>query len=157
MNRISLLLISLIFTMTLISARTIQGYVVSASDTTAVVGANCRLMSEGKFITGTNADAQGEFILETELKSALDLEISMTGFSSTNILIDPGSKNLNVGVIFLDEGITLDEVTITGNSVVNSKGRTIIYPSGADVQASVTSISLFQKLLETSTFIIILH
>ena len=146
MNRISLLLLSLIFALPLINARTIQGYVVSASDTTAVVGANCRLMSEGKFITGTNADAQGEFILETELKSALDLEISMTGFSSTNILIDPGSKNLNVGVIFLDEGITLDEVTITGNSVVNSKGRTIIYPSGADVKASATSISLFQKL-----------
>ena len=146
MNRISLLLISLIFTMTLISARTIQGYVVSASDTTAVVGANCRLMSEGKLITGTNADAQGEFILETELKSALDLEISMTGFSSTNILIDPGSKNLNVGVIFLDEGTTLNEITVTGNSVINSKGRTIIYPSGADVKSSATSISLFQKL-----------
>ena len=93
MNRISLLLISLIFTMPLLKARTIQGYVVSASDTTAVVGANCRLMSEGKLITGTNANTQGEFILETELKSALDLEISMTGFSSTYILMDPGSHN----------------------------------------------------------------
>ena len=146
MNRISLLLISLIFTMPLLNARTIQGYAVSASDTTAVVGANCRLMSEGKFITGTNVNAEGEFILETDMKSALDLEISMTGFSSTNILIDPGSKNLNVGVIFLDEGTTLNEVTVTGNSVINSKGRTIIYPSGADVKASATSISLFQKL-----------
>ena len=146
MNRISLLLISLIFTLPLLNARTIQGYVVSASDTTAVVGANCRLMSEGKFITGTNVNAEGEFILETDLKSALDLEISRTGFSSTNILIDPGSKNLNVGVIFLDEGTTLNEITVTGNSVVNSKGRTIIYPSGSDVKASATSISLFQKL-----------
>ena len=146
MNRTCLFLILLIFSMSWLNARTIQGYVVSSSDTTAVVGANCRLISDGKLISGTNVNSKGEFILETDLKSALNLEISMTGFSSTNILIEPGSKNLNVGLIFLDEGTTLNEVTVTGNPVITSKGRTIIYPSGADVKASATSISLFQKL-----------
>ena len=147
MNRISLLLLLLIFSLPLIKARTIQGYVVSASNSTAVVGASCRLMSDGKLIAGTNVNTEGEFLLETDLKTPLELGISMTGYSSTKILIESGSKNLNLGLIFLDEGTMLNEVTVTGNSVVHSKGRTIIYPSGADVKSSETSISLFQKLL----------
>ena len=146
MIRICLLFLSLICSLPVLNARTIQGVVLSSSDSTAVNGADCRLMSDGKFITGTNVNEQGEFILETDLKSALDLEISMTGFSSINILIESGTKNLNVGIIFLDESTVLNELTVTGNSVVNSKGRTIVYPSGSDVRASATSIGLFQKL-----------
>lgn len=70
----------------------------------------------------------------------------MTGFSPTNIIIEPGSKNMNIGVVYLDEGVMLDEVQVSGNTVVNKNGRTIVYPSSADVKASATSISLFQKL-----------
>jgi hypothetical protein len=103
-------------------------------------------MSDGKLITGTSTNTNGVFALETEVKSVLNLEISMTGFSLTNIIIESGSKNLNLGTIYLDDGVTLNEVTVTGNSVINSKGRTIIYPSSSDLKASATSISLFQKL-----------
>lgn len=118
----------------------------ASGDSTAVIGANCRLMCDGKPVTGTTADADGGFSLETVEKSGLSLEISMTGFSSTDIIIESGSRNLDLGTIYLDNGVTLDEVTVTANTVVNSKGRTIVYPSSADVKASATSISLFQKL-----------
>lgn len=129
-----------------INARTIQGVVLSSNDSTAVAGATCRLMSEGKLITGATADADGAFLLETNLKTSLNLEVSMTGYSSTDVIIDAGSKNVNIGTIYLDQGVTLDEVTVTGNQVVHSKGRTIVYPSSSDVRASSTSVSLFQKL-----------
>lgn len=129
-----------------INARTIQGVVLSSNDSTAVAGATCRLMSEGKLITGATADADGAFLLETNLRTSLNLEVSMTGFSSTDVIIDAGSKNVNIGTIYLDQGVTLDEVTVTGNQVVHSKGRTIVYPSSSDVRASSTSVSLFQKL-----------
>ncbi|MDE6286337.1 MAG: hypothetical protein K2L99_05020, partial [Muribaculaceae bacterium] len=43
-------------------------------------------------------------------------------------------------------GIALNEVTVTGNTVIHSNGRTIVYPAAADVKASSTSISLFTKL-----------
>lgn len=118
----------------------------SSNDSTAVVGATCRLMSEGKLITGAAADVDGAFLLESNLKTSLNLEVSMTGFSSTDVIIDAGSKNVNIGTIYLDQGVTLDEVTVTGNQVVHSKGRTIVYPSSSDVRASSTSVSLFQKL-----------
>ncbi len=129
-----------------INARTIQGHVLSSNDSTAVAGATCRLISEGKLITGVAADAVGAFLLETNLKTSLNLEVSMTGYSSTDVIIDAGSKNVNIGTIYLDQGVTLDEVTVTGNQLVHSKGRTIVYPSSSDVRASSTSVSLFQKL-----------
>lgn len=140
------ILISLISPLMAINARTIQGVVLSSNDSTAVAGATCRLMSEGKLITGAAADVDGAFLLESNLKTSLNLEVSMTGFSSTDVIIDAGSKNVNIGTIYLDQGVTLDEVTVTGNQVVHSKGRTIVYPSSSDVRASSTSVSLFQKL-----------
>lgn len=140
------ILILLISPLMAISARTIQGHVLSSNDSTAVAGATCRLISEGKLITGVAADAVGAFLLETNLKTSLNLEVSMTGYSSTDVIIDAGSKNVNIGTIYLDQGVTLDEVTVTGNQVVHSKGRTIVYPSSSDVRASSTSVSLFQKL-----------
>lgn len=144
--RIFFLLICLICSLPALEARTIQGKVLSANDSTAVIGANCRFMADGKLISGTTSDNDGNFSWETGIKSVLNLEISMIGFSSTNIIIESGTKNLNIGTVYLDEGVTLDEVTVTGSSVINSKGRTIIYPSSSDVRASATTISLFQKL-----------
>lgn len=140
------ILILLISPLMAINARTIQGHVLSSNDSTVVAGATCRLISEGKLITGVAADAVGAFLLETNLKTSLNLEVSMTGYSSTDVIIDAGSKNVNIGTIYLDQGVTLDEVTVTGNQVVHSKGRTIVYPSSSDVRASSTSVSLFQKL-----------
>lgn len=140
------ILILLISPLMAINARTIQGHVLSSNDSTAVAGATCRLISEGKLITGVAADAVGAFLLETNLKTSLNLEVSMTGYSSTDVIIDAGSKNVNIGTIYLDQGVTLDEVTVTGNQLVHSKGRTIVYPSSSDVRASSTSVSLFQKL-----------
>ena len=91
----------------------------SAGDSTAVAGANCRLMSDGKLLSGATADGEGAFSLETEAKSVLNLEISMTGFSSADIIIDAGSKNLNIGSVYIDEGVNLGEVTVEGNAAVN--------------------------------------
>lgn len=146
MTRLSILLFTLICSLLTLNARTIQGTILSANDSTAIVGADCRLLAGGKLITSTTAGSDGVFSLETDVKSALDLEVSFTGFSSTEIIIESGNKNLNIGAIYLDKGTDLEEVTVTGNSVVNSKGRTIVYISQADARASATSISLFQKL-----------
>lgn len=146
MIRFAIVLLSVIYSLSVLNARTIQGVVLSSADSTAVVGADCRLLSDGKLVTATKADAEGTFALETEIKNALNLEISLAGYSSTNIIIESGAKNIGLGKIYLDEGITLGEVTVTGNAVVNSNGRTIVYPSSADLNASATTLSLFQKL-----------
>lgn len=145
-ERLSTLILCALCCISTLNARTIQGVVLSANDSTAVAGADCRILADGKFINGTTSNAEGVFALNTELKSALALEVSMTGYSPTDIIVESGSKNLNLGIIYLDDAKNLQEVTVTGNSVVHSQGRTIVYPSSDDVKASSTSISLFQKL-----------
>lgn len=146
MIRLTILILTLLCSLSALNARTIQGIVLSSNDSTAVAGASCRLLSDGKLITGASTGADGSFSLETGLKSALNLQVSMTGYSPTDVIIEPGGRNLNIGTVYLDDGVTLDEVTVTGNTVVHSKGRTIVYPSGSDVSASGTAIGLFQKL-----------
>lgn len=146
MKHLTFLLFVLISATSPLSARLIQGNVLSSYDSTAVAGASCKILLGDKLITGAQTAADGAFSLSTDLKSALTLEIGMTGYAATTIIIEAGSKNLNVGTVYLDEALTIDEVTVTANQVIHSKGRTIVYPSGADVKASSTSISLFQKL-----------
>lgn len=129
-----------------LNARTVQGMILSSADSTAVAQADCHLMAEGTLIASAMSGADGTFFLDTDVKSAVSLRIAKEGFSSTDIIIESGARNINLGKIYLDSGQTLDEVTVTAEPVIKSRGRTIVYPSSADVKASSTSISLFQKL-----------
>lgn len=128
------------------AARTVSGTVLGDNDSTAIAGASCRLAADGKFITGVDTDASGTFAIETDVKSRLLLEIGMTGYNTTEIIIEAGSKNLHLGNVYLVESTVLDEVSVSASMRTESRGRTIIYPSGEEVKASSTSISLFQKL-----------
>lgn len=146
MLRYIIILLAFFYSMSAANARTIRGTVLSSTDSTAVAGAVCRAFSGENAVVATTADAEGSFVLETDVRAGLRLEISMTGFTPTEVLIEPGTKGRDFGVIYLDEGLALDGITVTAAPVVNSRGRTIVYPSQADIKASATSLSLFQKL-----------
>ena len=128
-----------------ISARTIRGEVRSDNDSTVIVGASCRLLSGTQFINGTTTNEAGGFEISTDIKSGLILEVSMAGYNSAEIVIESG-KDIDVGTVYLPEGVKLNEVQVTANSMIDAKGRTIIFPAGSDIKASSTAISLFQKL-----------
>lgn len=146
MLRYAILSLAFVISLLAAGARTITGTVLSSVDSTAVAGAVCRAFSGENAVVATTADAEGVFALETDVRAGLRLEISMTGFTPTEVLIEPGTKGRDFGVIYLDEGLALDGITVTAAPVVNSRGRTIVYPSHADVNASMTSLSLIQKL-----------
>ncbi len=129
-----------------LSARSITGLVVAEKDSTALPGAMCRLYSDKQLLESVTTEANGSFRFQTEAKTSLSLEISLAGFENAEVYIETGTKNVNIGKIFLSESVFLDEVTVTASKVINSKGRTIVYPTGADVRASSSSLSLFQKL-----------
>ncbi len=145
MIRVALLISAIIFFSSPLWARTIQGEVRSDNDSTIIVGATCRLMSGNQFIDGAQTDNQGHFDISTSLKSKLSLEISMVGYNPTKILIE-SDRNVNIGTVYLSEGVMLDEVQVNANSMIDVKGRTVVFPAGSDVKASSTAISLFQKL-----------
>lgn len=129
-----------------LNARTIQGVILSSEDSTPIGGAECILMCDTTVLSTAVADTQGAFTLQTDLNRELSLTLSAPRYATTSVIIENGAKNLNLGTIMLDPGTDLQELTVTAGSVIHSKGRTIVYPSGADVRASATSLSLFQKL-----------
>ena len=147
MLRFYVSLFAILITCAAALARTVQGVVLSATDSTAVVGATCMLVANDKTIAGNVSDANGAFAISTDARSALTLNVSATGFASTTIIIEAGSKDINVGQVWLDEAVNaLNEVTVTAGSFVNSQGRTIVFPSASEVRASSSANSLFQKL-----------
>ncbi len=144
--RSTILFITFLATVFGIEARTISGVVLAESDSTVIAGAECRLMSGKDVLMAQLSDADGRFSFETDVKSRLGLEVSFTGYTATEILIESGSRNIALGPVYMNEAQTLGGVTVTAGSVTESKGRTIVLPSSAEIKASSTSISLFQKL-----------
>lgn len=144
--RILVAMIFLLVATSNVSARTICGTVLSECDSTAVVGATCRLLADNQFISGTVSDISGAFTFDTDVSSNITLEIGMTGYTGATVIIDRGQGNINLGNLYLSEGVSLDEVTVTGKAMIDARGRTIVFPSKSDIKASSTSVGLFQKL-----------
>ncbi len=145
--RLILSLLALLFIFPTIAARTITGRVLSDADSCALAGAVCRIsVQEGSEIAAATADDDGLFSITTDNTSPLDIQLSMVGFSSTVIKVQGGRHNVALGDIYLSEGIALQGLTVTAQQRTESRGRTLVYPSKADIGASPTAASLFQKL-----------
>ena len=120
-----------------LSARTIAGVVLSEADSAAVTGAAVRLMHpDGSMVEGTLTGSDGRCVLETSESGRLKLGVLLTGYSGPDIHIAEGRKSVELGTIYLTEGVGLDEVTVSAGTRFQSKGNTIILPSAADVKAS---------------------
>lgn len=135
----------MLFGVSPLSARTIAGHIYSDVDSAAVRGALCTLkgeMTDLKVVT----DSVGAFLFDASSRSPLTLEVTMTGYSPTEIRIDGGNKDVALGRVFLNDAMTLGNVTVTTQGPVESRGRTIVYPSSSDVSASSTAVSLLGKL-----------
>lgn len=127
-------------------ARSIHGTVMNANDSTTLADATCRILIDGSTIAKAVTGADGIFSIEIDKKGAFDLEIEKNGFYPTYLSIAKESGNIDFGEIYLDKSVALDEVTVTADAMINSNGKTIVYPSIADVKSSATALSLFQKL-----------
>ena len=143
----ALLIAMLISAGTCLSARTIHGTALSEADSTAIAEASCRLIKDKTTLINSTADSNGHFTLSTDASGSILLEISMPGYNTTELLIDQDVKDLQLGTIFLSEEIsTLNEVTVSAQGTSERRGRTIVYPSAADVKASASALGLFRKL-----------
>lgn len=147
MRKILLFMLTFVILVPTAGARVISGRVLADSDSTAVCGASCMLREQGDTLAIGVSDAEGRFSLQTGSRSGLDLLISLAGYSPTEVIVAPGSKDVDAGDIYMSDAVALGEVTVTGRSGVDSKGRMIVFPSDSEVKASSTSISLFQKLM----------
>lgn len=126
--------------------KVVVGTVVSDRDSTALEGALCELRADTAVIARTAVGQGGRFMLQTDGKQDVKVTVSMTGYTPSEVMIPKGGHDLDIGAIFLAEGIALGEVTVTSQMFTDSRGRTIIYPSSSEVKGSQSAVSLFQKL-----------
>lgn len=127
-------------------ARTVQGRVLNAADSTELASVDCRIIADGQTVIQTKTAANGAFSFDTDTQTGASLEIEKSGFAPAYVTLPEGRKGVDVGNIYLEQTTELAEVTVTANSAVNKDGKTIVYPSMAEVKASTTALSLFQKL-----------
>lgn len=145
MLRLSTIIAAVFICTVAAQARSVSGRVLSETDSTAITGASCRLMSGTQFINGSVTDYNGAFSVSSAPSTGITLEISMTGYNPAEIVIAPG-KDINVGDIYLSDAAILGEVEVAAQALTDIKGRTVIFPSGHELKSSSTAISLFQKL-----------
>ncbi len=130
-----------------LSARNIKGLVLADNDSTAVIGALCELKAGNTTLAKVTTDNNGAFAIDVDSKEAASLVVSNTGYSATDIFIPNGSKNIDLGTLYLSNSVQLGELTVTAQQVMQGKeGRTIVIPSSADVKASSTALTLLDKL-----------
>ncbi len=127
-------------------ARTIQGRVFSAADSTALAGADCHIIADGITQQSVASGSDGTFRIETNSEKDAILEIEKEGYAPALVTLPDGRKGLDTGALYLEKTTMLGEVTVTANSAVSARGKTIVYPSASEVKASTTALSLFQKL-----------
>ena len=80
----------LIFAGIFANARNITGIVLSDNDSTEVVGATCKLMSDGHIITVSTTGNNGEFELATDLKTKLERQKYLCNTQKCNFTITIG-------------------------------------------------------------------
>lgn len=143
-------LLSILTIMTLLilpaKARDIRGRVIAEQDTTPIASAKCILTADGRQVSETTTDPSGSFSISTPLKGNLILTIDKDDYNPTDVIVESGAKEVDLGIVWLSSGTMLDELQVEGSVTFDAKGRTIVYPSQADVKASPNSLSLFSKL-----------
>lgn len=128
-------------------ARNLSGRVYSEVDSAAIIGATCKIASAGNILGATATDSEGMFSLAVaDTDSTITLIISMPEYSTADIMLPADRRDIDTGTIYLAPTRQLDGVEVTASAETDARGRTIVYPGKAEIKASSTSVSLFQKL-----------
>lgn len=126
--------------------RVFTGRVLNALDSVPVAAAICTLMDGNTDIMASHTDQQGVFSITTDVTKPLKLIIKKDGYIDTDVSVAEGKHSIQLGDIYIFKGTTLDEVTVTAQTVIHSRGKSIVYPGGEEVKSAYDALELLQKL-----------
>lgn len=102
---------------------------------------------ENNMISGVATDHNGTFELNTQEGGNYRIRISFLGYTTQEIKCLNTSKHLNLGKIMLDpDSKMLNEVTVTGNSVIRKADRQVVIPNQLQRKTSSNGLGLLQHL-----------
>lgn len=147
-NLISLFTLFFIFNISL-QAIDIKGRIIDTKNKKPVESVTTVLMkTDSTHITGCHTDMSGVFSIGGQFqKQDYLLKASFLGYRTTYIKISNLSSNIDLGDIELEEDSqSLNEVTVTGNRIINKVDRQIILPDSMQIKSSVNAFDLLKNL-----------
>lgn len=124
----------------------ITGKVLSEKDSTAIIGANCRLLSGNDTILVQQTDENGCFVFDSKIQGDMQIIMDSPDYADFDITLDGAKKDIDLGEIYLSAVSGLQELVVTAGSRRLSRGKTIVIPTITDVKASSDALSLLRKL-----------
>lgn len=112
---------------------TISGIVRDGRDNQALIAANviATNISTGEMKSAVT-DLDGRFQIEQVPQGSYQLELSYVGYQAFSKQVEKGAASLDLGVIRMKSGVTLDELQVKGEVVpVQQKGDTMVYNAAA--------------------------
>ena len=153
MKKITLILTFLVMTLTVMAQKSLFGVVVSKTNASPVELATIRLFtysgSDSTFVQGTQADLDGNFIVNKLHEGKYKLIVSAVGFSDHIQWVEMKDQDINLRPIRMVEYVhNLAEVSVQGRAAeMTVKGDTIEYNTSAyQVAETATVEDLLKKM-----------
>ena len=142
-----LLFVSLLYS-NQVFGQTINGMILSATDSMPISGAAIKILRmDSTFIKGYISNADGSFSLQIPKNNQVKVIISYIGFSTSEIQLKGINGNTNVGKVFLSEDTKkLGEVVVKANNIINTVNKSIIYLNSIQLKVSNSSLDLLKNL-----------
>ncbi|MBD5176831.1 MAG: hypothetical protein HDT05_05375 [Bacteroidales bacterium] len=130
----------------------ITGTIQSLPDNHVLAGANCivKVGTDGVLLSGSSAQT-GVFVCESPQQIAKNdsivITVSKSGYESVReLFLASGDSIQDIGVIYLNQVNTLNEVTVDAKTVTVKDGNFLYIPPKSIVNASNQAIELIGKL-----------
>ncbi len=92
-------------------------------------------------------DENGKFLLETNQKGDMRVEVSIVGFMTSNVQFESVGRNVDLGAITLAEAPELlGEITVVAQNVIEKGCNYILFPTADEIKKSGTSIDLLEQM-----------
>jgi len=143
-----LTLVILFFASSLTAQIRLSGTVVDAGTKTPLEFANIALLDrDSTFISGTSCDSIGFFVFDNLRKGDYIISSTFVGYDKIFTLVAQLESNRDLGTIALhSSGTVLNEVTVTGSSVIQKADRKLLIPSATQIKASNSGLTLLRNM-----------
>lgn len=138
----------MILSFSLIAQIKISGRIIDAKTNEALEYVNVSLMrSDSTFVKGLETNENGIFVFNDVHVRNYILYVTYLGYNKSYISVTNTENNIDLGDILLYKSdVNLNEVTVTGNSVLYKADRQLIMPNENQIKASNNGLKLLENL-----------
>lgn len=124
----------------------VSGRAFAELDSIPLAGVDCQLIQNGDTISKILSDNQGNFFFSVGDIGNYTIRLSKSGYNDAGVSLMNLKTDVQIGNVFLNSAVNLDELTVTATSISISRDKLIITPSDFDVKSSVKAPELLAKL-----------